>query len=168
MSIQPADIAIFLISFAACAYCIVLSRRLKALQNTKDGLGATIMALSNSISAMSSTTKDTRNYAGELASQLAKLMTDADTMCRKIERLTNDMEHKHIKAQNELKSSEVDASKRLTATLAESEAKITEMKEITAQMQSLTERTTDAIQRAVRQTATPDFQPLTEVVRINE
>ena len=58
MSIQPTDIAIFLVSFAPCIYCFVLSKRLKALQNTKDGLGATITALSTSISQMSSTTQD--------------------------------------------------------------------------------------------------------------
>ena len=41
LPIQPTDIAIFLVSFAACVYCFILSRRLKALQDTRDGLGAT-------------------------------------------------------------------------------------------------------------------------------
>ena len=58
MPIQATDIAIILVSFAACVYCFVLNRRLKALQDTRDGLGATIMAMSKSIAAMSNSTKE--------------------------------------------------------------------------------------------------------------
>ena len=77
MPISPFDIAIILISSVACIYCIVLSRRLRALQNTRNGLGATIKALSDSISAVSATTDETRFHAGELAARLARLIEEA-------------------------------------------------------------------------------------------
>ena len=64
MPVSPFDVAIILISSVACIYCIVLSRRLRALQNTRNGLGATIKALSDSISAVSATTDETRFHAG--------------------------------------------------------------------------------------------------------
>ena len=80
MSIQPTDIAIFLVSFAACIYCFVLSKRLKALQNTKDGLGATITALSTSIAQMSSTTQDTRvRFFQDLGLAMPKSVTRASS-----------------------------------------------------------------------------------------
>jgi uncharacterized protein YoxC len=82
--IQPIDIAIFLVSFAACIYCILLSRRLKSLQDTRDGLGATIMAMNKSVSAISSATLETRAQAGELADRLSRLMKEADESCEKI------------------------------------------------------------------------------------
>lgn len=84
MDFQPIDIALFLVSFAACIYCIVLSRRLKALQDTKDGLGATIMAMTKSVSAISSATHETRAQTGELANRLGALIKEADASCQRI------------------------------------------------------------------------------------
>lgn len=81
MSIQPIDIVLLLVSVAACGYCAILSRRLRALQDTKDGLGATILALSKTIAAVSSSTDDARDNAGNLAKHLADLMKDADATC---------------------------------------------------------------------------------------
>ena len=83
--IQPIDIAIFLVSFAACIYCILLSRRLKSLQDTRDGLGATIMAMNKSVSAVSSATFETRAQAGELADRLSRLMKEANQTCTRME-----------------------------------------------------------------------------------
>ena len=82
--IQPIDIALFLVSLAACIYCVQLSRRLKSLQDTRDGLGATIMAMNKSVSAVSSATQETRNQAGELASRLSQLMKEADQTCERL------------------------------------------------------------------------------------
>ncbi|WP_018148363.1 DUF6468 domain-containing protein [Henriciella marina] len=90
--IQPIDIALFLVSLAACIYCVQLSRRLKSLQDTRDGLGATIMAMTKSVSAVSSATQETRNQAGELASRLSKLMKEADATCERLEDLIQRLE----------------------------------------------------------------------------
>lgn len=90
--IQPIDIAIFLVSFAACIYCILLSRRLKSLQDTRDGLGATIMAMNKSVSAISSATFETRAQAGELADRLSRLMKEANETCARMEGMIGQIE----------------------------------------------------------------------------
>ncbi len=102
MPISPFDIAIILISSVACLYCIVLSRRLKALQNTRNGLGATIKALSDSISAVSATTDETRYHAGELAARLARLIEEAKLSCARIEDLTTRLKDTQASAEAQL------------------------------------------------------------------
>ncbi|MEL7110068.1 MAG: hypothetical protein AAGJ68_01295 [Pseudomonadota bacterium] len=102
MPISPFDIAIILISSVACLYCIVLSRRLKALQNTRNGLGATIKALSDSISAVSATTDETRYHAGELAARLARLIEEAKLSCAQIEQVTARLAQAHAAAEKQL------------------------------------------------------------------
>ena len=99
MPISPFDIAIILISSVACLYCIVLSRRLKALQNTRNGLGATIKALSDSISAVSATTDETRFHAGELAVRLARLIEEAKLSCARVEDVTERLNEAHARAE---------------------------------------------------------------------
>lgn len=99
MPISPFDIAIILISSVACIYCIVLSRRLKALQNTRNGLGATIKALSDSISAVSATTDETRFHAGELGARLARSIEDAKVACEHVENQIQRLHDAHAKAQ---------------------------------------------------------------------
>lgn len=98
MPVSPFDIAIILISSVACIYCIVLSRRLRALQNTRNGLGATIKALSDSISAVSATTDETRFHAGELAVRLARLIEEAKQASERVEVLTQRMNEAHDRA----------------------------------------------------------------------
>ena len=102
MPISPFDIAIILISSVACLYCIVLSRRLKALQNTRNGLGATIKALSDSISAVSTTTDEARFHAGELAARLARLIEEAKLSCARIEDTTIRLKDAHAAAELQL------------------------------------------------------------------
>ena len=102
MPVSPFDIAIILISSVACLYCIVLSRRLKALQNTRNGLGATIKALSDSISAVSATTDETRYHAGELAARLARLIEEAKLSCAQIEQVTARLGEAHAAAERQL------------------------------------------------------------------
>ncbi len=95
MNIQPTDIAILLISAAACIYCIVLNRRLKALQDTKDGLGATIVAFSKSVSDMSQSTQQTRTHAGQIAGRLADLLSEANAASDRLQSLSSDFDAEH-------------------------------------------------------------------------
>lgn len=94
MSVQPTDVAVLLISLVACIYCMVLSRRLRTLQNTKDGLGATIVAFSKSMSAMSKTTRDTRSSAGELTERLSKAIAESKEGCATLEEVLRKVETK--------------------------------------------------------------------------
>lgn len=160
LAIQPTDIAIFLVSFAACVYCIVLSRRLKALQDTRDGLGATIVALSKSVSAVSSATNDTRAQAGELASRLSQLMQDADAMCDKLSDLTESMEASHAKASRHAHAAKSELTVSMADILNQSKERSVEMKNLLAEMKAHNGR----IRSAVRDTdflfEDDDAQPL--------
>ncbi len=137
MSVQPTDIAIILVSLAACGYCFVLSRRLKALQDTRDGLGATIMALSKSISAMSATTQETRAHAGELATRLSKLLDEADRMCARISDLNASMESTHATALEQVNAAHGELSTSMRDMLEESRDRIVEMSAMMRQMRTL-------------------------------
>lgn len=94
IDIQLTDISLFAVSFTACIYCFVLSRRLKTLQNTKDGLGATIVAFSQSISDMSSSTKETNLRAKQIAQNLTTAIHAADASAIKIAALLEALDAK--------------------------------------------------------------------------
>jgi len=139
MPIQATDIVIILISFAACVYCFVLSRRLKALQNTKDGLGATIMAMSKSIAAMSSSTKETRSHVGEMAARLAAQLEDAQRMCARIEEMKVSLEATQKDAQDQVTAAQAELSTMMRIMLDQSKTRIMEMNRVMQQLRELTE-----------------------------
>lgn len=136
-SFQPTDIAIFLVSFAACAYCIVLSRRLKALQDTKDGLGATITALSNSVSAMSSATHDTRTRVESMANRLTVLIGEGEKMCDRLESTIMQMETSQTKAADQVHAAQHELNQMMREVLDQSRDRITEMSTVMRQMRYL-------------------------------
>lgn len=138
LPVQPTDIAIFLVSFAACIYCVILSRRLKALQDTRDGLGATIMALSKSVSAVSSATHETRAQAGELATRLSALMQEADQMCDRLSTLTAELDQAHQRASQHATAAQGELRSAMGNLLEQSQDSMTEMRTLLRQMRTLT------------------------------
>ena len=148
MTIEATDIAIILVSTAACAYCFVLSRRLKALQNTKDGLGATIMAMSKSIAAMSSSTKETRSQVGEMAAQLATQLEDAKQTCTRLEQLKAELENTQKETVDQVTASQAELSTMLRIILDQSKTRVMEINSAMNQLRELTE-------------ADEDYRPLT-------
>lgn len=139
MSIQPTDIAIFLVSFAACIYCFVLSKRLRALQNTRDGLGATITALSNSISQMSATTQDTRVRVESMATRLSHLITEADKTSQKLESIIASVDTAKASATDEVQAAQMDLYMMMRTVLDQSKERISEMKGVMHEMRTLTD-----------------------------
>ncbi len=135
MDIQPTDIAILLVSTVACLYCVVLSRRLKALQNTKDGLGATITAMSNSISAMSAATHDTRAKVESMATRLAHLITEADKSCQRLEETLAKIETARAGATDEVHTAQLELYTMMRTVLDQSKQRIAEMTGLMRQMQ---------------------------------
>ena len=136
MIVEPTDIAIFLVSFAACAYCIVLSRRLKALQNTRDGLGATIMALSKSVSAVSSATHETRAQTGELATRLTALMKDAEESYQRLADLKAELEASEARHAKQVGAARSELDGMLTDVMERSAGRMAEMKSLLKQMKA--------------------------------
>ena len=136
MPVQPTDIAIFLVSFAACAYCIVLSRRLKALQNTRDGLGATIRALSKSVSAVSSATNETRQQTGELATRLTTLMKEAEESYQRLEELKSTLAKSEDRLARQIGAARSEMDGMLNDVMERSAERIMEMERLIRQLES--------------------------------
>ncbi|MEO1189894.1 MAG: hypothetical protein AAFW60_12565 [Pseudomonadota bacterium] len=171
MPISPFDIAIILISSVACLYCIVLSRRLKALQNTRNGLGATIKALSDSISAVSTTTDEARFHAGELAARLARLIEEAKLSCARIEDTTIRLKDAHAAAELQLSRTPPPMPAPAPATLAEaaapapvseddSQQRLQEISDLMERLKDLTEASVVAAEQS-----NPALRPLPTQLR---
>ena len=148
MSIQPTDIAIFLVSFAACIYCFVLSKRLKALQNTKDGLGATITALSTSISQMSSTTQDTRVRVESMASRLAHLISEAEKTCQRLEEAIASVDVAKASATDEVHNAQMDLYVMMRTVLDQSKERVAEMTGLMRQMRVMSDEVSATLEPA--------------------
>lgn len=141
LSIEPTDVAIFLVSSAACIYCFVLSKRLKALQNTRDGLGATITALSNSIAQMSSTTQDTRVRVESMATRLAQLIAEAEKTSRKLEETVARVDTVKATATEELQTAQMDLYAMMRTALDQSKERISEMTALMRQLRAVSDDT---------------------------
>lgn len=150
MPIQATDIAIILVSVAACAYCFVLSRRLKALQDTKDGLGATIMAMTKSVAAMSSSTKETRSHVGEMAARLATQLEDAKQTCTRLEELKAELEATQKDTVDQVTASQAELSTMMRIILDQSKTRIMEMNSVMQQLRELTEEADEDYRPLVR------------------
>lgn len=153
MSVHVTDIVIIMVSLAACAYCALLNHRLKALQNTKDGLGATIVAMSKSVSTMTATTDQTRVQAGELARRLSTLLTDADEMCTRVASLNEAMNGTHAEISERVSQAHVELEDSMRQLLDESKGRILEMTALLRQMQTLMQTSSIAREEAL------DFAP---------
>ena len=138
-SIQPTDVAIFLVSSAACIYCIVLSQRLKALQSTRDGLGATIAALSKSISVMTATTHDTRTRVETMAGRLAELIDEGEKMCERLEGMIMHMEKAQTQVADQVHASQTELNMMMRDVLDQSRDRITEMTALMRQMRVMSD-----------------------------
>ena len=168
MPISPFDIAIILISSVACLYCIVLSRRLKALQNTRNGLGATIKALSDSISAVSATTDETRYHAGELAVRLARLIEEAKISCARVEDVAERLNDAHARAELQIQHAAAapqiatDASQHAMPQAAadDTDQKLQEISELMDKLKNLTEASVTAAEAS-----TSNLRPLPTQLR---
>lgn len=147
MLVSPFDIAIILISAVACIYCMVLSRRLRALQNTRNGLGATIKALNDSISAVSATTDETRYHAGELATRLAHLIDDAKVACERVERLTHDLHQTPPPAAQPVAPATPDTADSMQQALDLSNERLREITDLMHRMKHMSEESAAAIPR---------------------
>jgi predicted nucleic acid-binding Zn-ribbon protein len=137
VAFEPSDIAIFLISAAACIYCIVLSRRLKALQNTKDGLGATIVAFSESMSALSASTNETRAQVLQLANRLPPLITEAQQACEALQVAMDTLEARNDAITDKLGTSHDELEAMMRKMLDASVERIVEMRTLLMELQNI-------------------------------
>lgn len=144
LAIQPTDVALFLVSFAACVYCIVLSRRLKTLQDTRDGLGATIMAMNKSVAAVSSATHETRAQAGELAGRLAQATQEAEKTCKRLAELQASLENSEADLGRKAQAANAEIKSEMVEILQRARHESQQMKQLLQEMKSQSSRVTSS------------------------
>mgnify|MGYP000409735667 CR=1 FL=1 len=140
MPLDPSDIALFLVSFAACLYCALLSRRLKALQNTKDGLGASIRAMSESVAAVSSARHEAKAQSGEIAVRLTAILTEAHDAGKKLTELKDALEMKDREISRKIQAADAEIRITVRDALAQSSDRVAEITRLTKLERSLTSR----------------------------
>ena len=72
------DILLIAGSFGLAAYCWVLSRRLRRLAKTDEGMGASIAALAGKVDSLHETVRVATSEADSAAERLGKLIEEAD------------------------------------------------------------------------------------------
>lgn len=153
MTIQPTDIALVVISLVACFYCVLLGRKLKALQNTKDGLGATIAAFTKATSEISAATQLSCQQASQQATKLFGLITEANETCTKLTTLAHETEARLGKVATESEATSKAIEAHLDEILKDAKAQNDELTALSDQMRVLSSQTTDAIRDAISQSA---------------
>ncbi|KCZ51028.1 hypothetical protein HY29_06660 [Hyphomonas beringensis] len=140
MPFQPSDIALFLVSFAACIYCAILSRRLKALQNTRNGLGATIRAMSESVAAVSSARNETQAQANEIAMRLTALLQESAEATKSLSDLKDAIEVKEAETSRRYQAAEADLRKAMRDAVTQSGSRIMEIKQLIERLEAVAGR----------------------------
>ena len=153
MTFQPTDIALVIISLVACFYCVLLGRKLKALQNTKDGLGATIAAFTKATSEISAATQLSCQQASQQATKLFGLIGEANATCSKLTELAQNTEARLERAAAESKETSKAIEAHLDEILKDAKAQNDELTALSEQMRVLSSQTTDAIRDAIAQSA---------------
>lgn len=159
IQVEPTDIAIILVSLAACVYCFVLNRRLKALQNTKDGLGATIVAMSKTIAAMSSSTQETRSHVSEMSLRLSRQLDEAQQVCTRIEQLQASLEQTKKDTEDRVIASQAELGTLMRIILDQSKTRVMEMTSMMEQLRHLTGEVREEFQNGPAET---DPYPVTQ------
>lgn len=68
------DFLLLAASGAACLYCFILNKRLRALTNTKNGIATGIASLSQSVEEMQTAIATSKNSTGDQADRLEALL----------------------------------------------------------------------------------------------
>ena len=88
------DIILILISASACFYCALLSRRLKALNALDDGVGASIVSLTDAIGKTHEAAREAQNTTHETVRTLEQLLEKCESMAPNIESLIAQLDNR--------------------------------------------------------------------------
>ncbi|MEO1310789.1 MAG: DUF6468 domain-containing protein [Pseudomonadota bacterium] len=81
------DILLLFASSGALFYCLILNRRLRALQSTNNGLGAAIASLTRSVRETKASLSETTSMADEVVERIQPLIEDAKSASENLEGL---------------------------------------------------------------------------------
>lgn len=85
------DLILAAASLGAAAYCVVLSRRLKALGSLEGGMGTAIAVLSSQVDDLTRSLKGAQDAAGRTGGRLDAQASRAEAVARKLELLLASM-----------------------------------------------------------------------------
>lgn len=85
------DLLLTAAALGAAAYCVVLSRRLKALGSLEGGMGSAIAVLSSQVDDLSRSLKSAQEAAGRTGGRLDGQTARAEAVARKLELLVASM-----------------------------------------------------------------------------
>ncbi|MDA7827261.1 hypothetical protein N9A67_03430 [Rhodobacteraceae bacterium] len=86
-----ADALLILGAFAAAAYCLVLSRRLRNFNDLEKGIGGAVSVLSSQVETLATTLKDAQMTASQSNTSLDDLTHRAEKVSQKLELLMASM-----------------------------------------------------------------------------
>ncbi len=92
------DFLLLLVSAITCLYCLVLSRRLKKLQSLEDGLGGSIVELTEAIAKTSQVASQARQTTQDNISVLRNLLQEAQETTPQIEARIESLRYSRIAA----------------------------------------------------------------------
>ena len=93
---------LLLVSGAACVYCFVLSRRLQRLNDTRDGIGASIVEMSAALSQTQQTLRLARQASIEGIDKLTRLLEDAEKRAPELAELLDALDELSVIAADDI------------------------------------------------------------------
>ncbi|MCI5047438.1 MAG: hypothetical protein MRY59_08035 [Aquisalinus sp.] len=161
------DIILILVSGSACLYCWLLNRRLKALQDTRKGIGASIVGLSTALSKTTIAAQEARHSTAQSVEHLHKLLEDADACIPKIEMMLENLEISARRTRNEIDASQQQATASISPLLSEAKERATTLSVIVAEIDAYSRRIR-SLQAAANATAVQSGTSQAEVHVLSE
>ena len=106
------------------------------------------------VAAISASTRDTRQQAGELALRLASAIEDANQACLRLQQVSDVATSRQSGVLAQADASHRQQAADLAALIAESNDRISEMNTLSEQIRVLTNGTTETIVQAIHRAAT--------------
>jgi septal ring factor EnvC (AmiA/AmiB activator) len=95
--------------------------------------------MTNSVSAMSQATHDTRSRVESMATRLAHLINDGEKMCKRLEDTIMTMERSQTSVTNQVHAAQTELNVMMRDVLDQSRARIIEMTTLMRQMRAMSE-----------------------------
>jgi len=143
---QTFDAILLLVSGAAGLYCFILSRRLKALQDMKTGIGASILAMTNAIAQLNAASHDSKQQTAMASNQLKSLLQEADQKITHMRALTQALEQKSKQTSREVHDVHNELSSAMHGLLLQSHQQIEELTGLMRQLRALQDKTNTPLQ----------------------
>lgn len=95
------DILLMCAALGAALYCHVLARRLRRLQNLKEGIGGAVASLSVQVEGLTKALKSAQKLAGEATETVSERTKRAEQVADRLELLVASMHDLETKSRSE-------------------------------------------------------------------